>query len=110
PLIKTGGLADEVGALPIALAGYGLRMRTLVPGYPAVVQSLASLEVVASFDDLFGEPARILAAAHEALEILVLDAPGFFDRPGGTYTDATGKDFVDNWKRFAALSYAATEI
>jgi starch synthase len=110
PLIKTGGLADVVGALPIALAGHGMRMRTLVPGYPAVVQGLASFEIVASFDDLFGEPARILAATQDGLEILVLDAPGFFDRTGGPYTDATGKDFVDNWKRFAALSYAGAEI
>src|SRR5690606_29287108 len=34
----------------------------------------------------------------------------FFDRSGGPYTDATGKDFVDNWRRFAALSLAGAEI
>lgn len=110
PLIKTGGLADVAGALPIALAGHGVRMRTLMPGYPAVMQRLAEVEVVATFDDLLGEPARILATTHEGLDILVLDAPGFFDRPGGPYTDATGKDFVDNWQRFAALSLAGAEI
>lgn len=110
PLIKTGGLADVAGALPIALAGHGIHMRTLVPGYPAVMQRLAKTEPVATFEDLLGEPARILAAKHEGLDILVLDAPGFFDRQGGPYTDATGKDFVDNWQRFAALSLAGTEI
>lgn len=110
PLIKTGGLADVAGALPIALAGHGTHMRTLMPGYPAVMQRLGSVEVVATFDDLLGEPARILATVHEGLDILVLDAPGFFDRPGGPYTDATGKDFVDNWQRFAALSFAGAEI
>ncbi|QRM56698.1 glycogen synthase GlgA [Sinorhizobium sp. BG8] len=110
PLIKTGGLADVAGALPVALAGHGVRVRTLVPGYPAVVQSLTSSEVVAEFPDLFGEEARVLAATHAGLDILVLDAPGFFDRTGGPYTDATGKDFVDNWKRFAALSYVGAEI
>ncbi|WP_337180907.1 glycogen synthase GlgA [Shinella sp.] len=110
PLIKTGGLADVAGALPIALAGHGIHMRTLVPGYPAVMQRLAKTEPVATFDDLLGEPARILAATHEGLDILVLDAPGFFDRQGGPYTDATGKDFVDNWRRFAALSLAGAEI
>ncbi|TIV11430.1 MAG: hypothetical protein E5W00_03740, partial [Mesorhizobium sp.] len=36
PLIKTGGLADVTGALPVALAGKGVTMRTLVPGYPQV--------------------------------------------------------------------------
>lgn len=110
PLIKTGGLADVAGALPIALAGHGMHMRTLMPGYPAVMQRLGSVELVATFDDLLGEPARILATRHEGLDILVLDAPGFFDRPGGPYTDATGKDFIDNWQRFAALSFAGAEI
>ena len=110
PLIKTGGLADVAGALPIALAGHGVHMRTLMPGYPVVMQRLAAVEEVATFEDLLGEPARILAAKHEGLDILVLDAPGFFNRPGGPYTDATGKDFVDNWQRFAALSLAGAEI
>lgn len=110
PLIKTGGLADVAGALPIALAGHGVHMRTLMPGYPAVMQRLVDFEVVATFEDLLGEPARILAATHEGLDILVLDAPGFFDRTGGPYTDAIGKDFVDNWRRFAALSLAGAEI
>ena len=31
PLIKTGGLADVAGALPIAVAGPGQHMRTLMP-------------------------------------------------------------------------------
>lgn len=110
PLIKTGGLADVAGALPIALAGHGMHMRTLMPGYPAVMQRLGKVEVVAGFDDLLGEPARILAATHEGLDILVLDAPAYYDRPGGPYVDATGKDFTDNWRRFAALSYAGAEI
>ena len=37
PLVKTGGLADVAGALPAALAREGVEMRTLVPGYPAVI-------------------------------------------------------------------------
>src|SRR4051812_50163592 len=35
PLIKTGGLADVMGALPGALAGAGIAVTTLLPGYPA---------------------------------------------------------------------------
>ena len=41
PLVKTGGLADVVGALPPALAREGIAMRTLIPGYPAVREALA---------------------------------------------------------------------
>ena len=37
PLVKTGGLADVVGALPAALGAQGVRVTTLLPGYPAVI-------------------------------------------------------------------------
>ena len=40
PLIKTGGLADVVGALPGALAKENVRLVTLTPGYPAVTAKL----------------------------------------------------------------------
>ncbi len=41
PLVKTGGLADVAGALPLALADFGVEVRTLVPGYPAVMRAIA---------------------------------------------------------------------
>ena len=41
PLVKTGGLADVAGALPGAMAPLGWEMRTLLPGYPAVLDELA---------------------------------------------------------------------
>jgi starch synthase len=34
PIIKTGGLADVVGALPVALNAEGIEVRTIVPGFP----------------------------------------------------------------------------
>ena len=40
PLVKTGGLADVAGALPPALARRGIEVRTLLPGYPAVMSKL----------------------------------------------------------------------
>ena len=40
PLIKTGGLADVAGALPGALAAEDVAVRSLVPGYPAVLDAL----------------------------------------------------------------------
>ncbi|MEO1314187.1 MAG: glycogen/starch synthase, partial [Pseudomonadota bacterium] len=46
PLVKTGGLADVVGALPAALAGQGWGMRTLIPGYPVVVEAAPGGKVV----------------------------------------------------------------
>ena len=32
PLVKTGGLADVAGALPLALTREGVETRTLLPG------------------------------------------------------------------------------
>ena len=39
PLVKTGGLADVVGALPGAMAEAGWALKTLIPGYPAVMKA-----------------------------------------------------------------------
>jgi len=110
PLIKTGGLADVAGALPIALKKFGVDMKTLMPGYPAVMRVIRDPVVRLQFDDLLGESATVLEVQHEGLDILVLDAPAFYDRPGGPYLDPTGKDYPDNWRRFAALSLAGAEI
>lgn len=110
PLIKTGGLADVAGALPIALKACGVTTRTLIPGYPAVKSAVKDMTKIGEFPDLLGEHADLLEGHHEGLDLLILDAPAFYDRPAGPYLDSTAKDFPDNWKRYAALSLAAAEI
>ena len=57
PLIKTGGLADVPGALPIALKAEGIDTRTLVPGYPAVMGGLERVEQLLE-RSFFGDTAR----------------------------------------------------
>ncbi|WP_030540487.1 glycogen synthase GlgA [Sphingobium sp. DC-2] len=110
PLIKTGGLADVAGALPAALAGEGIAVRTLAPGYPQVMARIGKAKVVRRYDALFGAPASILAAKAGDLDLLVLDAPDFFMREGGPYGDLAGHDWPDNWRRFAALSRAGADL
>lgn len=110
PLVKTGGLADVLGALPAALAAEGIETRTLVPGYPAVMAALDGADTVLELPDLLGARARVLAAPPGGLPLFVLDAPPFYDRPGNPYTDASGHDWADNGLRFAALAQAAAEI
>ncbi|MDO9415215.1 glycogen synthase GlgA [Pararhizobium sp.] len=110
PLIKTGGLADVAGALPLALKSHGIRMRTLLPGYPVVMSKVKKPKKIGGIENLFGAPANILAATHEGIEVLILDAPGLYTRDGGPYLDPSGRDYPDNWQRFAALSLAAAEI
>lgn len=111
PLVKTGGLADVVGALPEALAAHDVAMTTLLPGYPAVIATLGKKpKVLHKWESLLGEPARLLAGKLGAHPLLVLDAPGLFARDGGLYGDATGRDWGDNWKRFAAFGRAAADL
>lgn len=110
PLIKTGGLADVTGALPEALAGLGVGTRSLVPGYPVVMSALKKKKAVHQYTALQGGKAALHAAEIGGLDMLVLDAPHLFDRPGGPYGDATGADWQDNWRRFAALGRVGADI
>jgi len=107
PLVKTGGLADVVGALPGALAAEDVAVTTLIPGYPSVLARLDGAAPYASFADLFGGPARVVPLSAAGLSLLVLDAPHLFDRPGGPYAGPEGIPFGDNAIRFAALSLVA---
>ncbi len=110
PLIKTGGLADVAGALPPALARLGVEVRTLVPGYAQVMDRLEGARQIWAWPALIGTPARLIAGRAAGLDLIVLDAPEFFDRPGGIYLGSDGRDYPDNWRRFAALSKAAAEL
>jgi starch synthase len=109
PLIKTGGLADVVGALPAALAGQGWQMRVLIPAYRGVLAQLGKVKQVWTDPDLFGGPARVVLGKCGGVEVMALDAPHLYDRAGGPYSGPDG-DFWDNAERFAALSWAAAAI
>lgn len=111
PLVKTGGLADVAGALPGALAAQGVAVTTFIPGYPAVLAALGKkAKAIHTWDTLLGEKARLLAGKIGDHPLLVLDAPGLFAREGGPYADASGRDWDDNWRRFAAFARAAADI
>lgn len=110
PLIKTGGLADVTGSLPKALLSGGIVTTTLVPGYPAVMEKIDATVPLLVFEDLLGERASLLHGKVGELDLLILDIPSLYDRPGGPYVDQFGNDHPDNWKRFAALSLAGAEI
>lgn len=110
PLVKTGGLADVVGALPAALAAQDIETRTLIPGYPEALAALRAGETVLSFDDLFGGPAWVHAGRLGAVDVHALVAPHLYAREGGPYADKDGVDYPDNALRFAALAWVGAQM
>ncbi len=112
PLVKTGGLADVAGALPLALAPCGVEARVLLPGYPGVRDQLSDLRREAPLPKLFGGNGTLTSGRTvDGLEVLLLEAPHLYDRVGGgPYLDAHGNDWPDNHLRFAALSWVGAEI
>jgi starch synthase len=110
PLVKTGGLADVTGALPAALKSHGIVMKTLVPGYPAVMAALEKSVIVHDFSKLVGGTAKLLSGKAKGLDVFVLDAPHLYNRPGNPYLGTDGKDWPDNAQRFAALSQVAADL
>ena len=117
PLLKTGGLADVAGALPIALQSQGCDVRVLLPGFPAILAGLKDPVRVGSFGTPWGEAVEVVCGAMPALGnethtviAYVLVAPGLYDRPGNPYEDANKHPYADNHRRFAALGWGAAHL
>lgn len=110
PFIKTGGLADVIGAAPKALAPLDVDVKILLPAYPALSNLVKEGKVVEEFADMFGGGARLIEIEAEGLNLLLLDAPHLYDRAGNIYLNAEGHDWPDNHLRFGALCVVAAQI
>ena len=95
PLVKTGGLADVVAALPVALAQQGADVRLLLPGLPAVIEGVEGARTVVDIGPAFGAlRVRLLLARLPAngLPVYVVEAPYLYRRSGGPYQDHQGEE------------------
>lgn len=112
PWAKTGGLADVTAALPAALREVGIDARVLMPAYRGVREAAGSAEVVARLPATgpFAEASIRHAALHSGVPVMLLDCPTLYDRDGGPYQDAEGRDHPDNARRFARLAQAAAVL
>ena len=110
PLIKTGGLADVSGSLPAALQDINADVRILIPGYPAVLNKLANPRFLTTISNLpnVGAVNLIIGEMPETkVPVMAIESVGLYQRDGGPYVDATGKDWDDNPTRFGILSLVA---
>ena len=113
PLVKTGGLADVIGALPQALIDAGDDNRLLLPGFPAVLQGLDNPRVVCELGALFGVARATLLFGHlssGAVGAYVIDAPLLYRRAGNPYLGPDGLDWPDNLQRFALLGWVGAHL
>lgn len=113
PLVKTGGLADVMGALPQALREQGADVRLLLPGLPAILEAVSSPMPVCELGPMFGAGRVTLMLGRmpgSDLPVYVIDAPYLYQRPGGPYQAPGGVDWSDNLQRFALLGWVAGHL
>src|ERR1041384_5565839 len=121
PFAKTGGLADVIGALPVALARLGHDVDVVMPRYRGITAGERAGKVtvrlggpVADADVWIAgrghdDPAVQPATAPHAgtVRTVFIDHPGYFDRD--FLYGTAGQDYPDNPERFAFLALAALE-
>ncbi len=113
PLAKTGGLADVCAALPRALAESDIDIRILMPAYRQTLARAPSIRKVLSLGDPLGcGDTRLLETyiPNSGVPVWLVDCPALYDRDGGLYQDGNGRDWQDNWLRFALLNHVAAGI
>lgn len=110
PFIKTGGLADVSGQLPLALQGAGVEVTLVLPAY----QALSLQRETRVVDHVLTHEGYALVRETEIAtggpRLWLIDHPLFSRRPGNPYVDATGHDWADNGWRFGLFNQVVTEL
>ncbi|MEO8595785.1 MAG: glycogen synthase GlgA [Candidatus Solibacter sp.] len=109
PFAKTGGLADVVGALPVALREFGDEVAVVIPRYGSI--DLKRARRVWDNLPVFLGPAGYPVTIYQAdapYPLYLVDCPPLFDRKG--FYGESGMDYTDNHIRFAVFCRAALGV
>ena len=111
PLVKTGGLGDVAGTLPVVLQENAQDVRLLLPAYPEVLSKISKSKVRAVVT-YYSLEVQILEALLPGSQVVVwlIHCPSLYSRPGGPYTDDQGHVWHDNALRFTLFCHAAVDI
>ncbi len=113
PYVKTGGLADVIGALPNALKQLGHEVIVILPKY----RTLKTPQPLKPFLSPLGvwmgnklEWCAVLTTETEAgVPVYFIEFDAYFDREG-LYHDAAFHDYADNPRRFGFFTRAALQL
>ncbi|MDD3576499.1 MAG: glycogen synthase GlgA [Halothiobacillus sp.] len=111
PLIKTGGLADVSGALPLALSQVGVDVRVVLPRYANIKADLIESETQIGQRAILGQPVKInLATLSTGHRVYLVDHPVFSARQGNPYIGPDGNNWHDNPDRFSLFCRAVVAL
>jgi len=112
PLIKTGGLGDVAGSLPIALQAQRQEVCLIMPAYHDLIIRAGKLTRIHPMLTGFPKGVRLLEGTlpNSKIKLWLVDAPDYFDRPGNPYLSPQGTDWPDNAQRFALFSRVVAAV
>src|SRR5689334_691461 len=103
PLVKVGGLADVLGALPPELVRRDHRLTLVLPGYRRIDRARFGFKAAGAMKVSFGDRVITTGIARsrraDGVETVLLESP-FFDRDGIYDDPATGESYPDTGERF----------
>jgi starch synthase len=113
PFSKTGGLADVLGTLSVALERLGLEICIIAPAYRSALRGdfplhETSITLSAPVGERWQEAGVLQSTIGKGVAVYLLRADPYFDREA-LYGTAQG-DYADNAERFVFFSRAALEL